>query len=175
MGDNVYRRRAVRVLLGAGLGALTFAGGGCGGDDSEPEGRTSSGEADESGATVPSASGETLAAAALEAFLEALVEGDAEAACDLLSERGVSYVEEGALTLSPQGGGRCARIIVASYGTPTEELLDGFEVVSAMRSTDGSIRLQFVNADTPVSRATAAVVRNEDGQWRVDSAGLPGQ
>lgn len=161
MGGSLDRHRAVRVLLGVGVGVLALLGGGCGGDgESQPEARPSGDE--------------TLAATALESFLGALVEGDAAAACDLLSERGVSIVEEGALILSPRGGGRCERVVVASYGTPTEELLDGFEVVSSMRSTDGSIRLQFVNAATPITGAAAAVVRNEDGQWRVDSSGLPG-
>ena len=175
MRRSLHRRPAVRALLGAALGVLALAGGGCGGDDEPaPAGGPSGGETAPPGAASTNAGGEALAAEALESFLGAIVAEDAAAACDLLSERGVTYVEEGALTRSPPGGGRCERVVVASYGKPSDELLEGFEVVTSTRSTDGSIRLQFVNADTPITRAGAAVVRNEDGRWRVDSAGLPG-
>ncbi|MEX2197093.1 MAG: hypothetical protein WD844_17610 [Thermoleophilaceae bacterium] len=168
------RRRPLHGLLPLIACALALAAAGCGGDD-EPSaddasagGQTDTLRADATGGE----SDEADAAATLESFFSALVEGDAAAACELLSEEGASYVEQGALTSSPPGGGECERVVVDSYGAPTDELLDGLEVVSTTRSTDGSLRLTFVNAATPITGAKNAVLREEAGRWKLDSAGV---
>ena len=177
MGVCLDRRRAWHSALTGMLCslalALALAAGGCGGDDDESP--DDAGATGTPGGSVRGEGDETQAAAALESFFAALVEGDAAASCDLLSERGRSIVEEGALISSPRGGGDCERVVVNSYGSPTEEVIDGLEVVSAERSTDGSLRLQFVNAATPITGAARAVLRKEGGRWKVDSAGLPGR
>lgn len=180
MGACLDRRRASHRALAPLLCALALAlaAGGCGGDDESADDAADAGTAAGAGAetgTVRGESDEAQAAAALESFFAALIEGDAAAACDLLSERGVAFVEEGALISSPQGGGECERVVVDSYGRPTEELIDGLEIVSTMRSTDGSLRLQFVNAATLITGAAAAVLRKEGGRWKIDSAGRPGR
>lgn len=162
---------ARRLLLLTCLAAL--AGAGCGDDDGGDGIQAAA--APEATATEPLGR-EGQATAALESFLQALADRDAAAACELLSSRGVSIVEEGALIGSPSGGGECEEVVLESYARTDPGVLDEFEVLSFMHSTDGSIRLVFRNADSPRvgGPATAAVVRKERGAWKVDSARIPG-
>ncbi len=163
------RDPVVRPLAAVALAALALAG--CGDDDGG-----ASNPAPPPG-PVPQAaglSGQTEATAVLEEFLGALVADDGARACGLLSARGVGVVEEGALISSPPGGGPCADVVVDSFGSPEEGVADGLRVVTAERSTDGSLRLSWVNEDSPaIGAPTIAVLRKEGADWRLDSTGMP--
>lgn len=153
--------------------ALACAAAGCGGGD-EGDDPADTRAAPTPGAQQPTVEGDVgEATAALESFLRALAEGDAEAACALLSRRGREIVEEGALIGSPSGGGECEEVVVESYGSPDESVYAGLRVYGSERSSDGSLRLRFANAATPITGAVTAVLRREGGEWRVDSTGLP--
>jgi hypothetical protein len=161
--------RFVVVRLVAAAFAM-FVVSGCGDDEG---GGTSA----PTPATAPAAAGlegQTEATAVLEKFLGALVAEDGARACGLLSPRGVSVVEEGALIGSPPGGGPCADVVVASFGSPEDGVAAGLRVVNAERSTDGSLRLTWENADSAaIGAPTVAVLRKEGGAWRLDSTGMP--
>ena len=161
------RHSIIRPMGVVALSVLALAG--CGDD----EGNGSA----PSPAPAPAAaglSGQTEATAALEEFLGALVADDGARACELMSTRGVAAVEEGALIGSPPGGGPCAEVVVDSYNSPEEGIAEGLRVVTAQRSTDGSLRLSWENEDSPVIGApTVAVLRKEGGEWRLDSTGMP--